>query len=165
MRAPPALAVATLLLLGGAARADGFQPGEAFTYKFSVGIVEAGRARMSVGMPETLPGGRLVAVQGDAHSSSWLRWIARLDDTYKVILDATTMLPRKVSSHETGVRERRIESEMEGRRLKIEMTSLGQRGRWARTLAGPPADPVGALFLLRAARLADGDVVEFRFNV
>lgn len=160
--------ILALLCLGGAARADdapaakpaGFVAGEAFTYKFSVGIIDAGRARMSVGYPEERAGGRLLAVQGDAHASPWIAIFARLDDTYKVVIDADALLPRKVSADETGIRIRHIESEFEGARARVHLIAPGRDVDQRRAFPGPTRDPVAALFALRAARLADGDRLE-----
>jgi hypothetical protein len=150
----------------GLARAEpsgpmpGYVPGEAFTYKFSIGVIDAGRARMSVGYPASIDGRRVLAVAGDAHSASWFAVIAKLDDQYKVILDAEKLFALKVASAETGIRTRAIQSELDGRMLDIAISAPLRNEKFHRRLPGPPRDPVGSLFALRAARLADGDVVE-----
>src|SRR5262245_33049212 len=99
------------LLLGLAhAAPTGFQPGEGMTFSLAVGPIEAGRARMSVGMPARIDGRRLAAVHGEAHSASWMALLAKLDDDYKVTFDVDALTPRKVTSVETGLRVRTIES-------------------------------------------------------
>ena len=138
----------------------GYVAGEAFTYKFSIGVIDAGRARMSVGYPIAIDGRRVLAVAGDAHSASWFAVIAKLDDHYKVILDADKLLALKVASVETGIRTRAIKSEMDGRVLDIALTAPLRNEKYHRVLPAPPRDPVASLFALRAARLADGDVLE-----
>ncbi len=155
-----ALAIGLGLL--GVARAApvGFQPGEGMTFTLSVGPIEAGRARMSVGLPEPIDGRRLAAVHGEAHSASWLQLLARLDDDYKVTFDADALQPRKVVSVETGVRVRRIESAFDGARLDLEYNAPSTRVHQSRRLPGPARDPMCTLFALRAAALADGDAFD-----
>ncbi len=160
MRALAVVPIA-LGLVGGAARAApaGFQPGEGLTFSLSVGPIPAGRARMSVGQPVAQKGRRVAAAHGEAHSADWLRLIARLDDDYKVVFDADALLPRTVSSVETGVRERNIETAYDGQRLVIDFTAPKQRAHQARLLPGLARDPMMTLFALRAAPLRDGDVI------
>lgn len=134
-----------------------FQAGEAFVYKFSVGAIEAGQARMSVGLPERHQGTRLVAVQADAHSLPWLGLFVRLDDTYQVVLEADRLLPRRVVSNETGVRVRTVRAELEGHRVKLRFTTPEKDQQYQRVLPGLARDPVAALFALRAAPLAEGE--------
>ena len=134
-----------------------FQAGESFIYKFSVGAIEAGQARMSVGIPERHQGTRLVAVQADAHSLPWLGLFVRLDDTYQVVLEADRLLPRRVVSNETGVRVRTVRAEMEGHRVKLRFTTPEKDQQSQRVLPGLARDPVAALFALRAAPLAEGE--------
>ncbi|HEX2572047.1 MAG TPA: DUF3108 domain-containing protein [Polyangia bacterium] len=137
-----------------------FQAGEAFVYKFSVGTIEAGQARMSVGIPERHEGSRLVAIQADAHSLPWLGLLVRLDDTYQVILEADRLLPRRVVSNETGLRERSIRAELEGHRVKLRFTTPKEDQQYQRVLPGLARDPVAALFALRAAPLAEGERID-----
>lgn len=169
LRCALALALAPLLApsLSEAAPA-GFQAGEALTYDMSVGMIQAGRARMSVGAPERLRGQRLVAVQGDAHSAEWLRVLAHLDDTYKVVLDVDDLVPRHVVTVETGLRERTIDVEVAREPARSDRYVLvadvvlpgGHHAHAKHPLPAAVRDPVASLFLLRGARLADGDVIE-----
>src|SRR5690348_8438913 len=94
----------------------GCRPGEAATFKFSVGPVESGRARMSVGRPTRKDGRTVVAVHGQAETSPWLQLLVRLNDDYQLVLDATTLLPIEVREVERGMRERRIDAQLDGRR-------------------------------------------------
>ena len=144
----------------GVARAApaGFQPGEAFTYTFSVGIIDAGRARMSVGVPEGRAGARMVSVQGDAHSAAWLALLARLDDSYRVVMDAEQLLPRRVRTIESGIRTRTISSDLAGARLEQGYHAQGKEPEtFHRVLPGVARDPVAALFAFRAAPLYAGE--------
>lgn len=134
-----------------------FRAGEAFIYKFSVGAIEAGQARMSVGIPERHEGTPLVAIQADAHSLPWVGLFVRLDDTYQVVLEVERLLPRRVVSQETGVRVRTVRAELEGQRVKVRFTTPQQDQQYQRVLPGLARDPVTALFALRAAPLAEGD--------
>src|SRR5581483_746092 len=117
---------------------------------------ESGRARMSVGLPTTRAGKRLVAVHGQAETAKWLQLMVRLDDDYRLIYDAATLLPVEVVSVERGVRERRIASKVDGRRADIDVQAKRDAGRARRTLPNVVRDPLSALFALRAAPLADG---------
>ncbi len=156
MRALFALA---LLPASAAATPGGFQPGEGLTFSLTVGPVPAGRARMSVGRPERLHGRRLAAVHGEAHSAEWLRLLARLDDDYRLVFDADALLPQTVSSVETGLRERTIESRFEGARIALDVVAPREQLHQRRILPGVARDPLTALFALRAAPLRDGDVM------
>jgi hypothetical protein len=141
----------------------GAQPGEAFTFKFSVGPIESGRARMSVGLPVEKNGRRLVAVHGQAETLPWLALVARMNDDYQLVLDAATLVPLTVSSVERGVRERKIDTSIDrgGRLVNLELSSKKESGRERRLLPDVARDPLSALFAVRAARLEDGDSLRF----
>ena len=141
------------------AEGPGFVPGEGLTFDLSVGPIPAGRARMSVGLPEVRKGRRVAAMQGEAKSAEWLRLFARLDDTYKVVFDAATLAPAKVSCVEQGIRERSIVADLDGRRMVLDYASPKEAYRRERLLPGPARDPVTALFALRAAALTDGEAI------
>src|SRR5581483_6814112 len=147
-----------LLLLAfstAAIAAPGARPGEAFTFKFSVGPVESGRARMSVA--KTRERGRpALSVRGQAETLPWLKLLARLDDDYHLIVDASTWLPLKVLSVERGMRQRTIESKIDGRQAEL----AEGKTRSQRHLPTAVRDPLSQLFALRAAQLADGERIE-----
>lgn len=158
--------LAALLALGlavsnEAARANpaGFQPGEGFTFTLAVGPVPAGKARLSVGWPTRVDGRHLAVVHGEAHSADWMRFIARLDDDYKVVFDADALTPKTVASHETGIRERSVETVFDGARFTIDFRAAKGGQHQNRVLTDVPRDPMTALFWLRGARLRDGDVL------
>jgi hypothetical protein len=153
--------IAMLVMSITAARAEaaGFVPGEGLTFALTVGPIEAGRARMSVGAPVRKGGRTLASMQGEAHSAAWLRLLVRLDDEYKVVFDTDALLPTRVMSVETGLRERRIVNKIDGAKMAIDFAAPGETYTAARKLPGMVRDPMTALFALRAARLADGDVV------
>jgi hypothetical protein len=139
----------------------GARPGEAFTYRFSVGPVESGRARMSVGPVATRGGRHVLAVHGQAESAPWLSIFARVNDDYQLLLDAATLLPRSVVTVESGFRERRIATQLDGRAIDIEVRARKEGGRAKRVLPRLARDPLSSLFLLRAAPLRPGDALEF----
>src|SRR5438105_4792706 len=88
------LAALLLTLAAPAAAAhSGALPGEAFTFKFSVGPIESGRARMSVGLPVENDGRRLLAVHGQAETLPWLALVARMNHDYQLVLDTGTPIP------------------------------------------------------------------------
>jgi hypothetical protein len=158
-----------LLALVGPASADpgnrssdrlGLRSGEAFTFRFSVGPVESGRARMSVGFPVEKNGRRLLAVHGQAETLPWLSIVARMNDDYRLLLDADTLLPVEIVSTEQGMRERRIETVVTGRMVDISLSSKKESGKTRGRLPGDARDPLSALFAVRAAPLADGDTLE-----
>ena len=153
--------------VAGSAGGAGYRPGEGFAFTFSVGAIDAGRARMSVGqptMPASAHGRRLLGVQGDAHSAPWLSLLARLDDDYKVVLDADALAPDTIDTAEHGIRERkvavRIDRTITQARVKLDLVKGKQEGHETRIYQGVPVDPVGALFTMRAAPLRDGDVLD-----
>ena len=138
----------------------GAQHGEAFTFKFSVGPVESGRARMAVGRPTTKNGRRVVAVHGQAETAAWLKLLVKLDDDYQLLYDADSLLPVEVVSVERGLRERKITSKIDGRRANVELVATKNGGRASRYLPSAVRDPLSELFALRAAPLTDGEHLE-----
>jgi hypothetical protein len=158
------LAILATGLVGRVARAhSGALPGEAFTFKFSVGPIESGRARMSVGLPVEKAGRRLLAVHGQAETLPWLSLLARMNDDYTLVLDAATLIPVEVSSVERGVRERRIDTGVQpsGRAVEVSLQSKKQSGKARRNTSEVVRDPLSALFAVRAAPLRDGDSLTF----
>jgi hypothetical protein len=156
----------TLLLLltaPVAAAHSGALPGEAFTFKFSVGDIESGRARMSVGQPIEKDGRRLVAVHGQAETLPWLALVAKMNDDYRLVIDARTLIPVEVTSIERGIRERTIETGVaaDGRRVDLSLQSKKETGRARRSVPDVVRDPLSALFAVRAAALKDGDSLTF----
>lgn len=139
----------------------GMRPGEAATFKFSVGPVESGRARMSVGRPQKVDGRTVIAVRGQAETAPWLQLLVRLNDEYQLVLDAASLFPVTVLSIERGFRERTIDASFDGRRANLKVTGAGatDRGHSMRMLPRVPRDPLAELFALRAAPLRDGDLL------
>jgi hypothetical protein len=157
------LALLMLLVAPAAAAHSGALPGEAFTFKFSVGPIESGRARMSVGFPVEKGGRRLLAVHGQAETLPWLALVARMNDDYKLLVDAGTLIPVEVTTVERGIRERKIEAGIHasGRFVDVSLQSQKEKGRARRSVPDVVRDPLSALFAVRAAPLRTGDEVTF----
>jgi hypothetical protein len=135
----------------------GMRPGEAATFKFSVGPVESGRARMVVSKPLKQDGRTVVTVHGQAETAPWLQLIVRLNDDYQLVLDAGSLLPLSVLSVEHGIRERTIDAHLNGRRADLSVTGGNEAGHRVRVLPKVSRDPLAQLFALRAAPLVDGE--------
>ncbi len=136
------------------------RPGEGFTYLLSVGPIEGARARMSVGLPVRRDGRVLVAVQGEAETISLVNLVAPVTAAYQLVVDASTLLPREITSNERGLRNRSFHSLVDGRALDIELISAKKNGRTQRRLSREIRDPLSAYFVLRALRLKEGDELE-----
>lgn len=153
-------ACAALLLSSSAALATprlhpGARAGEAFTFKFSVGPVEGGRARMSIGKAVSKRGRRLVAVHGQAETTAFVRTLMRMDDDYTLVYDADRLLPVSVSETERGMRERRIRSTMDGRVADVDFWAPDRQMKIRHLLPRHARDPLSGLFALRALPLDD----------
>jgi hypothetical protein len=159
-----ALVGSAIELSGGAAFATQHHPGaragEAFTFKFSLGPVEGGRARMSIGKPVARRGRRLVAVHGQAETTAFVRALMRMDDDYTLVFDAGNLLPVSVSETERGLRERRIRSTMDGRTADVDFWAPDRQTRVRHLLPRHARDPLSGLFALRALPLDDKQKLE-----
>lgn len=137
----------------------GALPGEAFTFKFSVGPVDGGRARMSIGKPVSQHGRRVVAVHGEAETTAFVSLLARMQDDYKLVYDTATLLPLSVSETERGVRERRMTQKIDGRFADLDYWAPEKQLKGRRVLARVPRDPLSSFFALRSLALSDGQRV------
>ena len=173
---PPLLRLACASLVGAAALAGvavaapmpGFRPGESFIFNFSVGSLQAGRARLSVGAPKKTAAGARVALQGDAESSPWLAMVTRVHDVYRAVLDADGVpATRSVKMEEHGLRERTIDFVLDphpaGTLLHLDITRPTEKRNELHQLAGTPLDLVGSLFFMRFQPLEPGDAFDFVF--
>jgi hypothetical protein len=133
----------------------GARPGEAFTFKFSLGPVEGGRARMSIGRPVSQRGHRVVAVHGQAETTAFIKLLARIDDDYQLVVDTTNLLPLTVSETERGVRERRIRSIIDGRVASVDFWAPERQLKGRHLLPRLARDPLSGFFALRALPLDD----------
>ena len=138
----------------------GARPGEAFTFKFSVGPIEGGRARMSVGKPMAHKGKRVVWVHGQAETTAFVKLLARLDDEYKLAVDTKSLLPLSVNETERGMRQRRISTNIDGRTADIDFWAPEKQERGRRILPRVPRDPLSGLFALRAMPLPDNQKID-----
>jgi hypothetical protein len=160
----PLLLVAAVTSPGAPARAEsphpGIRPGEAFTYRLSVGPIAGARARMSIGTPVQRGGRALLAVQGEAETVSLVSLIAPITAAYRLVLDANTLLPQEVTTVERGLNDRRFHSLLAGRALDLEVASPQRNAKMKRMLPREVRDPLSAFFALRASPLGDGERVE-----
>ena len=150
--------VSLMMLLSASAVAahPGARPGEAFTFKFSLGPVDGGRARMSIGNPVSKRGRHLIAVHGQAETTAFVKMLARMDDDYKLVFDAGNLLPVSVAETERGVRERRINvSHVDPRIADVDFWSPEKQHKGRHMLPRIARDPLSGFFALRALPLAD----------
>lgn len=162
---------ALLLLASAAAPAAaappprGFLAGEGFAFDFSVGAIQAGRARISVGTPGRSEGTNVVPVHGDAGSAPWLALIAKLEVDYQTIVDTDALRNRSVNAVEKGLRDRRMDITLRqagaASNIRFDIVRPNDQAHATRTVAGEPVDPIAALFRMRAAPLHDGDRLSF----
>lgn len=161
MRSAALALVAAVLASSAPALANpGARPGEAFTFKFSLGPVEGGRARMSVGKPVAKNGRRLIAVHGEAETNPVISLLAKMQDDYKLVYDTATLLPLSVAETESGVRQRRILTRIDGRTADVDYWAPNKQLRGRRILARIARDPLSSFFALRAMPLDDGQRFE-----
>ena len=143
----------------------GFLAGEGFSFSFSVGAIQAGRARISVGAPGVNKGVNLAAVHGDAQSAPWLSLLAKLEVDYKTLVDIDALANRSVNAVEKGLRERKMDLVLEpagaASNVRFDIVRPKDEHHLTRTIPGEPVDPIAALFRMRAAPLRDGDKMEF----
>jgi hypothetical protein len=142
------------------ASGSGMRPGEAFTFKFSVGPVEGGRARMSVGRPLLQAGRRIAWVHAEAETNAFISLIARIHDDYKLSFDVANLLPLSAVTVERGLRERRITATIDGRRAHVDFWAPEKRENRQRLMPKLVRDPVTALFALRALPLVAGQTID-----
>ncbi|MGZ3440100.1 MAG: DUF3108 domain-containing protein [Polyangia bacterium] len=139
----------------------GARPGEAFTFKFSLGPVDGGRARMSIGRAVSQKGRRVVAVHGQAETTAFVKLLARMDDDYKLVVDTGNLLPVSVAETERGVRERRINvSNVNPRIADVEFWSPEKQHKGRHLLPRITRDPLSGFFALRALPLAEGGKID-----
>lgn len=134
--------------------------GEAFTFSVKLlGTVDAGRARLAVAPPQVQQPGAppVVLAVGETEATGMAKALTSWHQDYKVTLDAATLLPRLVSLHETGKRQRDVNFVIEGRTVDMDVRRPDQAWRARAEMPYEPLEPVAVLLLMRAARLRDGD--------
>jgi Protein of unknown function (DUF3108) len=142
-----------------AAAHPGARPGEAFTFKFSLGPVEGGRARMSVGRPVAQGQKRVLAVHGEAETTAFIKLLAKVSDDYQLVVDMASLLPLSVNEQERGVRERHVLVTMDGRNVEMDVSSPTRNVKGKRVLPMVARDPLSGFFALRALPLTDGQQI------
>lgn len=161
MRLLHALAIVILTAAAAHALHPGARPGEAFTFKFSLGPVEGGRARMSIGRPMARRGRQVLAVHGQAETTAFVKLLARMDDDYKLVVDTGNLLPVSVAETERGIRERRITvSNLDGHTALVDFWSPQKQQRGRHSTARITRDPLSGFFALRALPLDDNAALE-----
>ncbi len=135
------------------------QPAEAFTYHFSVGPIDGGRARLAIGQPFDRDQRSFVAVRGEAETAPWLKAIAPLRDEYQVLLSMRNQMPVEVATIETGLRNRKTKTVFDESGQKADVTVEGGRHSLIgkRTLPAAGRDPVSLYLHLRRQPLKTND--------
>ncbi len=135
----------------------GARPGEAFTFRFSLGPIEGGRARMSIGRPVAQRGRHVIAVHGQAETTAFVKLLARMNDDYKLVIDTGNLLPVSVAETESGLRQRRITvANIEPRIADVDFWSPEKERKARHLLPRIARDPLSGFFALRALPLEDG---------
>jgi hypothetical protein len=155
-----AISVTLLLIRTASAEKVGFRPGEAFTFRVTFGQMEAGRARMAVGPPTLNNRRQLIAVHGEAETSSWVNAFARVNEYYKVVFDIASLLPESILRVENGVGERRVSVLPSREGAAIEIMTKGETRKIRRIFARPARDALSALFAIRSLSTRAGDEIE-----
>ena len=137
----------------------GARPGEAFTFKFSIGPIEGGRARMAVGRPAAQGDKQVLAVHGEAETTAFIKLLAKVSDDYQLVVDMANLLPLSVKEHESGMRERRVTSTMDGRKADVDVWSPQREIKGKHVLSQVARDPLSGFFALRALPLDDGQKI------
>jgi hypothetical protein len=114
---------------------------------------------MSVGRPVTQDGKRVLAVHGEAETTAFIKLLAKVSDDYRLVVDMANLLPLSVNEQERGVRERRVTSTMDGRRVDVAVWSPQKEVKARRTLPLVARDPLSGFFALRALPLSDGQQI------
>ena len=156
-----AVALVALAAAPASAMHPGARPGEAFTFKFSLGPIEGGRARMSIGRPIAQKGRHVLAVHGEAETTAFVKMLAKVNDDYQLVVDTGNLLPVSVAEVERGMRERRISvSHVDGRTADVDFWSPGKQHKGRHVLSRVARDPLSNFFALRALPLSDGQHID-----
>jgi hypothetical protein len=133
--------------------------GEAFIWNVRfLGLFDAGRARLAISPPAPGPQGQpTVNVIGEVEATGLIRALLGLHADYRVILDGTSLAPRRLEIEESGYRTRTIQVTVNGRNIEQYARKPGKEIRLPGQLPSEPLEPVAVILLLRAARLAQGD--------
>lgn len=154
----PLLSLSAGLLLVDPAHAQPVRSGEAFTFAVKIlGSVDAGRARLALSPPQQTPSGPVVRVVGESEALGMAKALTDWRQRYNLILDGTTLLPRRIEQIDTGAHPRQATFVVSGR--SFEMTVKKPSGEWHAKGELPTEllDPMSVLLLLRGVRLQDGD--------
>jgi hypothetical protein len=87
----------------------------------------------------------------------WRSFITGLHEDYRLVLDAATLLPRKMHLIESGQRSRTAIIDITDKRIDIFVKKPDAERRLSGTLPSQPLEPIAVLLLMRALRLQDGD--------
>lgn len=157
---------AALWMLGPAAGfaepAPRQRQGEAYTFSMRiVGLFDAGRARLAIAPPYRNGTSTQVHIVGEAEATGLLKEITGIHNDYRLVLDGSTLLPRKMEVDESGIRNYSVVMQLDGRRFDLlaRKKGAGER-RLAGQLPSEPLEPVAVMLLLRSARLAEKDRLE-----
>ncbi len=135
--------------------------GEAFTWSLRfLGVFEAGRARLAVTPAQKTANGWQIAAVGEAEALGLAKAFTGLHDDYRLVLDATTLAPRRIEIVETGFRSRTVTIQADGKKIDMVQHKPEPERRLSGVLPSEPLEPVSVLLQLRGARLKEGDHLE-----
>ncbi len=132
--------------------------GEAFTFAVKLlGSLEAGRARLALSPPQPSPAGPIVRVIGESEAVGVAKALTGWHQNYNLILDAATLLPKRIEQVDTGKVPRQATFVVNGK--TFEMTVKKPGGEWHAKgeLRSELLDPMSVLLLLRGVKLVDGE--------
>jgi hypothetical protein len=136
----------------------GARQGEAYTFSLKfLGSVDAGRARLAVSPLSMGPQGPQIQIVAEAEATGFAKALTGLHEDYRLVLDGTSWVPRRMQLIESGLRTRTAILDITDRRIDAYAKQLNGEKRWSGVLPSPPLDPIAVLLLLRAVRLHDGD--------
>lgn len=138
--------------------------GEAYTFSLRfLGAVDAGRARLAIAPPIKSGPDSVINVVGEGEAIGFAKALTGLHEEYRLVLDAGTLLPRRMQFNETGMRVRTATLIMTGKKVDITVKRPDAERRVIATMPSEPVEPVAVLLMLRAARLKDGDKLDLTF--
>jgi len=132
--------------------------GEAFTFAVKMlGSLEAGRARLALSPPQPSPTGPIVRVIGESEALGVAKALTGWHMSYNLILDAATLLPKRMEQVDTGKVPREATFLVNGKSFEMKVKKPGGEWQTKGELRSELLDPMSVLLLLRGVKLTDGE--------